>query len=103
MTEDLLRLFPVLRKGLRDGMVNLPSGRWAITPAGFFLNLAWTVLEEGGCWGVFAIHPGRNLFFFQNCHVEVEETIWQASKTMTSHNFHVSTISTCRIAFCGED
>jgi len=67
VTEDLLRPFPVLRKGLRDGMVNLPSGRWAITPARFFVSLAWKIFSMlgGGCWGVFATHPGRNLTFFK--------------------------------------
>ena len=55
MTEDLLRLFPVLRKGLRDGMVNLPSGRWAITPAGFFFEFGVEDISSvgGGAVGVF--------------------------------------------------
>ena len=100
LTENLLRPFPVLRKGLRDGMVNLPSGRWAITPAEFFL-----VWRDGwGAVGCFYNSSWEKSNPFQKCHVEVEETIWQASKMMTSHNFHVFTVSTCRFAFyCWED
>ncbi len=75
--NDFLRaqaLEPVLRKGLRDGMVNLPSGRWAKNTRVkvccwiFEFGIQDMFIMGGGwLWGCFfTTHPGRNLTFFKN-------------------------------------